>query len=691
MIAVPRANPDPRTFVSSTADHAPARLPQPRWGLRLKTAAVLVVLAAITLLLALGVGRWAVDGIRGSLGEAFARNHTLLTQQRILAVIGRDLALSQRLAQSPLVREWLLDEDDPARRRRMIREAAAFRDGFTSRSYFLISALSLNYYFGEDGSRGRPVLRYTLDPDNPADAWFFATLETVEDYGINVNLDQQLEITNVWLNVLVRDEAGRPIGLAGTGFELSRFLQAFVSGTEPGVTTLLIDREGAIMAHPDPRLIEFASVTRERSEKTLFRLLDDERSQRAVETLMREARADPLQAWTGMVELDGQTQLVALSHLPELDWFVVTALDLSVRRALDQRLIASASLGGGGLILLLLLTSTLGVDRLVLAPLARLTESVRAMARGRYDVRLAADRQDELGELYRAFDAMARQVRHHTEHLEQRVAERTAELGEANARIAEAHRQLTDSIDYARLIQGTLLPDHALADRLPGEHFVLWRPRDTVGGDFYLYRPDACGHLLGIVDCAGHGVPGAIMTMIAHAALEMAIANDGPGDPAALLHSADCAARGMLPGGEGRDRIATSIDMGLCYVDAAERALCFSGARVALFWSDGDDCHEVAGHRRGLNDRRRGRYTNTRLALLPGRTFYLVTDGLFDQAGGEHGYGFGARRFKSWVRVHAREALDAQRAALDDALTAYQCEYPQRDDITVLAFRFGCS
>lgn len=659
------------------------------WGLRLKTATVLMALAAITLLLALIVGRWAVDNIRSYFGEGFARNHTLLTQQRILAVIGRDLALSQRLAESPLLREWLLDEDNAEKQARIEREAASFREGFAARSYFLISAFSHHYYFGDDESQGRPTLRYTLDPDNPADAWFFATLDNVVDYGINVNPDEQLQVTNIWLNVIVHDANGHPIGLAGTGFELSRFLQEFVASTEPGVTTLLIDRDGAIMAHPDPELIEYASVTREDAERTLFRLLDDARSRETVEALMREVRRDPLQARTGMAMLDGREQLVAIGHLPELDWFVITAVDLGARQALDRGLLVGASLGGGGLILLLLLTTTLGVDRLVLMPLSRLNDSVREIAGGRYDVRLHSDRQDELGELHRAFDTMAQQVRLHTETLEQRVAERTEELASAHARIAATHRQLTDSIDYAGLIQNSLLPDRQLAEGFPGNHFVLWRPRDTVGGDFYLYRQGTEGHLLGVVDCAGHGVPGAVMTMIAHAALESALKEVSGDDPAALLSHTDRAARSMLPGGKRLDRIATNMDMGLCHIDTRQRELIFAGARIALFWSDGNDCHEIAGHRRGLNDRKSGVYTNTRVPLTPERTFYLVTDGLFDQAGGDHGYGFGAERFRDWVRTHADEALDTQLDALTTRLAAYQGDYPQRDDITVLAFRFN--
>ena len=658
-----------------------------RWGLRLKTALVLVALATVTLLLALLVGWWAVENIRSHFGEGFARNHTLLTQQRILAVIGRDLALSQRLAESPLLQEWLLDEDDSAKQTRLEREVAQFSQGFTGRSYFITSALSGHYYFGDADSDGQPVLRYTLDADNPADAWFFATLDSVEDYAINVNPDAELQVTNMWLNVIVKDAHGTPIGIAGTGFNLSQFLQKFVAATEPGVTTVLIDQNGAIMAHPNPDLIEYAAITREQADQTLLQWLDNPQSVNTWLNLQQRAQADPLQAPLARVDLDGREQLAALSYLPELDWFVVTHIDLTAHQIVSRNLLVGAGVAGGGLVILLLLTTTLGMDRLVLMPLSRLTQSVQAIAHGDYATRLHSSRHDEIGQLHQAVDTMAQQIRQHTATLEQRVAERTQALADAHDQIAQAHRQLTDSIDYAGLIQHSLLPDRALAEQFPGEYFVLWLPRDTVGGDFYFYRSTDKGHVVGLVDCAGHGVAGAIMTMMAHAALEMALDQMPADDPAALLTRTDDIIRAMLPDAQRHQQLAMTMDVGLCCLNPQQRTLVFAGAHINLFWSDGHASHEVTGQRRGLNDRRRGRYTNTDLAIPPEGSVYLLSDGLLDQSGGAQGYGFGKARFNEWMRTHAGQPLSAQDIALRQVLADYQGDQPQRDDITVLGFR----
>jgi serine phosphatase RsbU (regulator of sigma subunit) len=96
----------------------------------------------------------------------------------------------------------------------------------------------------------------------------------------------------------------------------------------------------------------------------------------------------------------------------------------------------------------------------------------------------------------------------------------------------------------------------------------------------------------------------------------------------------------------------------------------------------------LPGARRALGDKRQGDYHNQQIALQPGRTFYLCTDGFLDQAGGERGFGFGNSRFADMLRRHASLPLNEQSAAFSDTLAAYQGDYPQRDDITMLCFRF---
>jgi hypothetical protein len=93
--------------------------------------------------------------------------------------------------------------------------------------------------------------------------------------------------------------------------------------------------------------------------------------------------------------------------------------------------------------------------------------------------------------------------------------------------------------DYASLIQRAILPNRLMQASLGAHHFILWKPRDVVGGDFYIYREGEDGDLVGVIDCAGHGLPGALMTMLAFAAIDQAIDSVQGHDPAAILQNTD--------------------------------------------------------------------------------------------------------------------------------------------------------
>jgi serine phosphatase RsbU (regulator of sigma subunit) len=272
------------------------------------------------------------------------------------------------------------------------------------------------------------------------------------------------------------------------------------------------------------------------------------------------------------------------------------------------------------------------------------------------------------------------------------VAGRSAYSGEIKELFEAVHtlklnsRDRKNAIDYASLIQRAILPDRQLQERFGYcQHFVLWKPRDAVGGDFYIYRENEEGSLLGVIDCAGHSVPGAMMTMLALAAIDQAIDETQTYDPAAILMRTDQIMRGMFEA-EG-DTLATSMDAALVRIDHRQRRLLFCGARMSLFASDGRDVREYKGGRRSIAGKRRSDSANIDIPLEAGWTFYLCTDGFFDQSGGEHGYGFGSRRFAEMLRGHAALPMEEQAQAFERILAQYQGDRPQRDDITLLSFR----
>ncbi|KAF1061041.1 MAG: Methyl-accepting chemotaxis protein McpH [Pseudomonas citronellolis] len=627
-----------------------------------------------------------LDGVRDHFGRAFSDNFTQLNRQRILAPVSRELALSQRLADSEVTRRWLRNESDPAARELFFREADGYRRDLLGRAYFIASAATGHYYFNDDQPLSEAP-RYTLSREAADDGWFYSTLKSPNRYNINVNPDLKLKTTRVWINVQVRD-GDKVIGLTGAGLDVGGFLRDFVNSGQPGVTPIIVDEDGAIQAHPDKSLIAYSSGSGAYAQHRVFDLLGSDTERRDLRLVMDDAQEHPGEVRTFWGTLDGHRQLFATAYIPELRWHVMSVVDLHAAQVLDSRWIWPLVGTLGGLLALLLIGFAYTVEVLVLRPLGSLRQSAKAIAAGHYDSPLPKARGDEIGDLSEAFSSMASQVRQHTEDLEFKVRERTYALEQANLEMAAAQKKIGDSIDYASLIQRAILPDRQLQSSLGAHHFVLWKPRDVVGGDFYIYREGNADSLIGVVDCAGHGVPGALMTMLALAAIDHAIDSVKSHDPASILRETDHVMRGMIGQEKVTQALATNMDAGFARVDHARRVLHFAGAKISLFASDGNDVREYKGGRRAIGDKRQGEYDNVEVPLEPGWTFYLCTDGFLDQAGGEHGFGFGNSRFAELLRRHARLPLAEQAEVFAASLAEYQGEQPQRDDITILSFRF---
>lgn len=657
-------------------------------GLRGKSLLALLLSCLLAFAFAGFIGYQALEGVQSRFGEAYAKNLVQLNRERVFAPVSRELALAQRLAGSQITLAWLQNEQDPAWRELFFREAAAFQQTLSDHLYFAASARGQGYYANGPGQEPSQQPRYRLEQGNPRDAWFFQALHETTPYQINVDRSVVTGELKVWFNVLVHGSDGQALGLVGSGLDLSHFVKQFTAADKSGVESMVLDAYGSILIHPDQDLVTLNAAQGRSLSTSLLGMLTDPEDATEVRGVMRDARQAPGEVMMLKVAINGAPRLLALSWIPELQWFVASVVDLSTAQVIELRpllpaialfvLLIVALIGGGAWL----------VEKRVLKPLRQLRRSAQALAAGEYGAPLPTDRDDEIGELSAAFGAMAQQVRRHTHELEDRVRERTRELEQANREMAAAHKKIDDSIDYASIIQRAILPNRQMVSTLGERHAVLWRPRDVVGGDFYVFRASERGCLFGVVDCAGHGVPGALMTMLAHAAIDQALDAIGIEDPAAALSRTDMIVRGMLRE-EGMPRgLATNMDLGLAFVDLQQREVVYAGAKIALYYCDGEDVREIRAARRAIADKRAGEYHNSRVELRPGRTFYMTTDGFLDQAGGDDGFGFGNSRFEELIRQHARLPLDEQGEAFSAALERYQGDYPQRDDITMLCFRF---
>ncbi len=651
-----------------------------RFGLRSKAAILLGTLAVVLLIAAFATSWIFIELTRESYGGNVVRNHVLLSKAQFMLPVARELALSKKLADSDVTRRFLRDEGNGIDKDAFFVEAESFRRLFGEHVLFVGAAETRHFYLNDNDLAFSANPRGTMRRDVAADAWFFASIARRTPYNFNINTNQQVGATKVWINVLVTDSDGTPLGFVGTGYDLAHFLQRFARRETSGVTSMLIAGNGAIQAHPDPEQIEHQAITDKVPTHTLFKLLSGLNDQQRVSAAMQLLRNNQSDVETLDVVLEGRRQLLGITWLPELDWCVVSAVEAHTGAFADSNLLLGALAVLGGLLVLAKVLMNYGAHFQVLKPLLALSQGVQEMERGQYDIKLQLYRHDEIGELAGAFNRMARRVRHHTENLEAVVKERTRALTEVLTR-------QQDNIHCARMIQDAMLQQAALAEVSHGKFLVLWRPKDIVSGDLYLFHRDSDGWLIGLIDCAGHGVTGAMMTMVAHGAFQAAIDRVGSHDPAAILNMMNKIVR--APYAEqlaSRQRVPTSMEAALVRIDPAQASLIYSGAGIGLFCVASDGSVRVhKGSKRALGGKRQEIYQNLALPAL-GLDCYLTSDGALDQIGGERRYGFGASRFVELLGVLHTLPWPARNTALVSCLSNWQGGETQLDDICVIGF-----
>ena len=351
------------------------------------------------------------------------------------------------------------------------------------------------------------------------------------------------------------------------------------------------------------------------------------------------------------------------------------------------------------LILILDLVVTYVGYRFVKRPVADLQASAEALARGQLEHTIETGRPDELGVLARRFSDMRdaikekiNELRHLNENLEGLVATRTVELKEALVEVEDANRHIIASIEYARLIQHNLLPSQDQILGVIPNNFIIWLPRDIVGGDFYLVERFAEGTLIMMADCTGHGVPGAFMTMIAASAMRNILHTEGVREPGEILNRLNQLVKLNLQQNEEEEAQADDgLDAAICWIDQDKKNMTFTGAKIPLLYSREGSLQLIRGDRQSLGYRNSPKqidFTSHQIQIEPQMSFYLYSDGLIDELGGEKQFSFGNRRLIELIGQHLGQSMEDQRATLLQALWDFKGARERQDDITFLGFTF---
>jgi serine phosphatase RsbU (regulator of sigma subunit) len=283
--------------------------------------------------------------------------------------------------------------------------------------------------------------------------------------------------------------------------------------------------------------------------------------------------------------------------------------------------------------------------------------------------------------------------------LERKVIERTEEvvrqkeeIESKNEELEILYKQVTDSIRYAKRIQEAILPPaHIVKEALPNS-FVLYKPKDIVSGDFYWVEKKNGRSMVAAVDCTGHGVPGAFMSIVGYNLLKDIVTNSELVCPATIMDKMSDGVNRTLHNKTAGDSNQTKdgMDMTMLSIDFDNLVAEFAGAFNPLYLVRDQELLQFKADKFPIGLRiseEAQHYTSQKIELKKGDTLYIFSDGYADQFGGAKGKKFMAGKFRELLQEVAQIPIEQQKDKLNDTIEAWRGVHEQVDDILVIGVK----
>ncbi|MEY5048006.1 MAG: Nitrate/nitrite sensor protein NarX [Bacteroidota bacterium] len=296
-------------------------------------------------------------------------------------------------------------------------------------------------------------------------------------------------------------------------------------------------------------------------------------------------------------------------------------------------------------------------------------------------------------------------LRANERELERKVAERTEEvvaqkeqlertsliIQENSLRIQHLYNDVTDSIKYALRIQNSILPPVSYVKKYIKDAFFLYKPKDIISGDFYWFEEQIDDFFIGAVDCTGHGVPGALMSMVGHNILTRAVTDHGLLKPADILDELnESVSKALRTGQEDAAGSKDGMDIAICRINYKQNIMQYAGAFNPIYRIRDGELEEFKANKFPIGHYVEDpslKYTNIDFELREDDIYYIFTDGYADQFGGPKGKKFMYKQFRELLLQIHTLPFEEQRQALDDAILNWMQDEPQLDDILVIGFK----
>ena len=277
--------------------------------------------------------------------------------------------------------------------------------------------------------------------------------------------------------------------------------------------------------------------------------------------------------------------------------------------------------------------------------------------------------------------------------LEHKVQLRTQEIVNQSKIIEAKNKDITDSIEYAKKIQDSILPSlESIKKSLP-DSFIFYQQKDIVSGDFYWFVQKQNTTIIAAVDCTGHGVPGAFMSLIGNNILNQIVNEKNITDPAEILQQLNEGVLKALYANKTYSTAKDGMDIGICAINNNAKQLLFAGAMRPIFVCRNGNLDEIAGDKVAIgSDFTEGihkdfKFANRILEIQSGDVFYLSTDGYADQFGGEKGKKMMKKNFKNLLQHISHKSAEEQYKIVSDSFIEWKGNFEQVDDVLVIGFK----
>jgi serine phosphatase RsbU (regulator of sigma subunit) len=316
--------------------------------------------------------------------------------------------------------------------------------------------------------------------------------------------------------------------------------------------------------------------------------------------------------------------------------------------------------------------------------------SVFANEIGKGNLTVRYDKLSHNDMLGNALINMRNSLHEYSVDMENKVQARTQEVIEKSLKLEHAYREIKDSINYAKRIQDSILPAYKMISQSFNKSFIFYRPKDIVCGDFYWYTQQGEDVIIAVFDCTGHGVPGALMTVIGNSLLNQVVAFSDTTNPAKILEHLDKKLHDTL---RQHGNIVTNdgMDAVVCRYRPSTKELTFSGAKRPLYMFKNKELIEIKGNKSPIGSFGHDfdkQFTSHRFKMNPGDSIYMFSDGVQDQFGGDDGKKFLVKRFRDLLIESQDLSMHEQGKRVDKELSSWQGDYEQTDDMLCIGIQF---